>query len=351
MARLLTRRGFTLIELLVVIAIIAVLIGLLVPAVQKVREAAARVQCGNNLHQLGVAAHNYAGTTGTLPPGWLGSYPNLYNDNPGGPGSWADYDFVQEVGVLALLLPYVEQDNTYKLMLSTQPSDYLSINKVYPAWWTNANSVAAAQTVVKTYVCPTAPSNFNAYWYFFTTWGSGGSGTVGGDDELISAPGQIGGFSTVIPPGTKLGTTNYLGVAGWMGGSYPPYVGLFTNRTTVSLAQLTAADGSSNTMMFGEYLGDHYPNGDGLSVANEGPIAATWIGCGAMPTAWGLPSDTGSGSHWYTFGSRHTAVCQFVYGDGSVRGARKGVGSPADFTAYAAGYQDGQVVTWDNFSN
>jgi prepilin-type N-terminal cleavage/methylation domain-containing protein len=351
MARLLVRRGFTLIELLVVIAIIAVLIGLLVPAVQKVREAAARIQCGNNLHQLGVAAHNYAGTVGTLPPGWLGSYPNTTNDNPGGPGSWADYDFVQEVGVLALLLPYVEQDNTYKLMLLTQPNDYLSVTKVYPAWWTNANSVAAAQTVVKTYVCPSAPTNFNAYWYFFTTWGSGGSGTIGGDDELKSAPGQIGGFQTVIPPGTTLGVTNYLGVAGWMGGSYPPYVGLFTNRVTVGLQQLTAADGSSNTMMFGEYLGDHYPNGDGLSVDGEGPIAATWMGCGAMPTAWGLPADTGSDSHWYTFGSRHTAVCQFVYGDGSVRGARKGVGSVADLTSYAAGYQDGRVVTFDNFSN
>ena len=270
------RPAFTLIELLVVIAIIAILIGLLLPAVQKTREAAARIQCGNNLHQLGVAAHNYAGTVGTLPPGWLGSYPNLTNDNPGGPGSWADYDNVQEVGVLAFLLPYVEQDNTYKLMLQTQPNDYLSVNKIYPPWWSNVNSVAAAQTVIKTYICPSAPTNFTSYWYFFTTWGSGGSGTIGGDYEYVAGP--ITDLGTiVVQPGQKLGTTNYLGVAGWLAGSYPPYVGLFTNRSSVSMPQLTAADGSSNTMMFGEYLGDHYPNGDGLSVDGEGPIAATWL--------------------------------------------------------------------------
>jgi hypothetical protein len=145
-----------------------------------------------------------------------------------------------------------------------------------------------------------------------------------------------------------MGTTNYLGVAGWLAGSYPPYIGLFTNRQVVSMAQLTAADGSSNTMLFGEYLGDHYPSSD---LGTDGPAVPLWIGCGAMPTAWGLPSDSGSGSHWYTFGSRHTAICQFVYGDGSVRGARKGCGSPADFTAWAAGYQDGRIVNFDTFSN
>jgi prepilin-type N-terminal cleavage/methylation domain-containing protein len=95
------RRGLTLIELLVVIAIIAVLIGLLVPAVQKVREAANRAQCLNNLKQIALAAHNYHDAKGRLPTGW---HPPVYvGDRPtGATNLW--------VG----LLPYFEQDNLYK---------------------------------------------------------------------------------------------------------------------------------------------------------------------------------------------------------------------------------------------
>ncbi len=139
------RRGFTLIELLVVIAIIAILIGLLLPAVQKTREAAARAACQNNIKQFGLAAQNYHDTNGKLPPAilipyWVDNDPTnatLNISSPFGPG-WAVF-----------LLPFIEQQNLYAL---ANPTAYTAANMTL-AW-----RVAGTYTI-KSFLCPSDPNN------------------------------------------------------------------------------------------------------------------------------------------------------------------------------------------------
>jgi prepilin-type N-terminal cleavage/methylation domain-containing protein len=131
------RRGFTLIELLVVIAIIAILIALLVPAVQKVREAAARTQCTNNLKQIGLAVANFESTFRRMPPLYGGATTTVLN-SPKFPNVWGSTQ--------VFLLSYIEMDNLYKKMATASPVSYVP---------SNAN---AWQSVVSTYVCPADPS-------------------------------------------------------------------------------------------------------------------------------------------------------------------------------------------------
>jgi prepilin-type N-terminal cleavage/methylation domain-containing protein len=135
--------GFTLIELLVVMAIIAILIGLLLPAVQKVREAAYRMKCSNNLKQIGLAVHNYELTNGTLPPAWT--------PDRGGGTFGTDYGVINRgrpnetipiTGTLHfLILPYIEQNNLYELAKNT-PTTY------------HCATTGVPDTIVNVFLCP-----------------------------------------------------------------------------------------------------------------------------------------------------------------------------------------------------
>jgi prepilin-type N-terminal cleavage/methylation domain-containing protein len=183
------RTAFTLIEVLVVIAIIAVLIGLLLPAVQRVREAAARTQCKNNLKQLGLGMLDFEGTNGRLPPG-IGPFPG---PNPGP---------AQGTGVFHLL-PFIEQDNLYKSQVTQGGNSSASSNPtVYKA-------------TIDLLMCPSDPSK---------------------DDNLYN--------------GTKWGVSSYAGNAQVFCNTDPQTGKLKDPWYTRRLLEIT--DGQSNTIMFAE---------------------------------------------------------------------------------------------------
>jgi len=366
MVRSSRRSAFTLIELLVVIAIIAILIGLLLPAVQKVREAAARISCANNLKQIGLASMNYESTYGFLPPGAAIS-PNSVNDQTSyGPGAYFNPGPQGPfTGTLAFLLPYMEQDNVYKLI----DPKYFQLNTTAGAWAYNtppydytvgssasppppdgsANGTGyphpGIDSVIKSYQCPSDNLDVSI------------PASVGGViDAFVVGPYNMGG-NTSIPAGTpptentqwidyvwdwpgfghEMGATSYVANAGALGNDtsdaqYTKYCGpYFANSKT----KLTAmGDGTSNTIGFGEFLGG--PAGGQRS------FKLSWMGSGSLSTYFALRQP----GKWSNFNSNHTGVVQFSFCDGSVRPISKTIG----FTACATGVDRAQCFL-DNIAN
>ena len=194
------RRGFTLIELLVVIAIIAILIGLLIPAVQKVRAAAARLQCENNLKQMALALHNYENTYKAFPPGRTTVFPMH---------SWT-----------AAILPYIEQQNVFNLYK-------------YNTDWNNPANYAAIQTQVAIFNCPVTPEQPRF-------------------DTTISSQPACGDYSTVSA------IKNFVGVNcfGYVNVTNPDdarLIGALVRDNKTRILQIT--DGTSNTIMVAEDAG------------------------------------------------------------------------------------------------
>jgi prepilin-type N-terminal cleavage/methylation domain-containing protein/prepilin-type processing-associated H-X9-DG protein len=310
------RKGFTLIELLVVIAIIAILIGLLLPAVQKVREAAARMSCQNNLKQLGLAHHGYHDANGHLMP----------VVSPSGCcwGTW-----------VVLILPHIEQDNAYRLYQNWGGTDSVNSNfpapsnGAFPRYASAPNSTNVTGRRYKTLTCPSDRENAPI-------------GQITNHNYSVNT--GNGGTYRTVPNGAPQG--------------FAPMEGMFNGGNRTQKLKLTdMTDGLTNTIMMAEVRqgqgsdlrGFHWW-GDAAGVSTFAPPNTSTPDqiytagyCNNQPTQ-GMPC-TGTGGAVFYSRSNHSGGVNICLGDGSVRFINNSI-NPTTWMWMGPG-NDGQVINFN----
>jgi len=367
------REGFTLVELLVVIAIIGILVGLLLPAVQSAREAARRMQCSNNIRQLGLAAHNFESAYQRFPPGLM---------FPGPPARAAglnvQWDQHSGIGHLVHLLPFMEQTVIYsginaEANLNPDTNGVGAVSgtpqQLMNRYWWNTGiwEQGLAFWRLPTLLCPSDDADAGRELALLTPIAFA---------EAADARPLMGFYSGGPANGawiSSAGKTNYLGCAGWggrvgttwtwnsqtqgvpaddsMGRRPDELVGVFSHRSKTKIGHIS--DGTSNTILFGEVTGFFT---DPARRAGR-TRSYLWISSGPMYTRW-MMSDPGRSPtdptwaflhnvNWpgpTRYSSMHSGnVINMTNGDGSTRA----MSTSADRVVWHSlgGMQDGNVVT------